>query len=278
MLRSSPNSALDALQALVSNYEDVCRRKLGPLSQNRDTRAEKALGEISDLVLAAEANDGRSVLVESLRSVLVRRDGVLLADIVKETSRIVPSLAVELGKAVPVVAAEHAGLLLTSGWVQPLRDVLIQCFRNAVYHGIEPRAVRESAGKADHGQIHVRAHHHADAVEIHLSDDGRGLPLAALRRLSGAPELTDEELAERVFDSGVSTASEIGHTAGRGVGLDLSRALLRKRGGDIVVYFTGEERDGFRPFSFLIRLPGAAALNDRERTSNRPSWTPNAAE
>jgi chemotaxis protein histidine kinase CheA len=48
--------------------------------------------------------------------------------------------------------------------------------------------------------------------------------------------------------------------SGRGIGMDAVRAFLRERGGDVVIEFTGESREGYRPFELVFRLPGSATI------------------
>jgi hypothetical protein len=98
------------------------------------------------------------------------------------------------------------------------------------------------------------------AVQLRLSDDGRGLALDLLRARSGQRSLSDAELAEAVFTFGVSSASELSSTSGRGVGLDALRSELRQRGADAFIEFTEGTRDGYRTFQLVLRLPGAAFL------------------
>ena len=173
-----------------------------------------------------------------------------------------PSLALELGKSAPVVHCHDVTTVLAGDWVQRMKDTLVQCFRNALYHGIEPRDARCSAGKTPRGTFASKPTAVGDALEVHIADDGRGLPLAVLRQAAGGDLLTDDELAERIFQRGVSSAASVGLVAGRGVGLDLVRFLFRERGGDAVVRFTGEERDGHRPMVLVLVLPSSAVVPD----------------
>ncbi len=265
---------LTRVGALVAQYEDICARKLAPLAQTRDGRIERSLREIAELV-AREDHGGPTGVLHRIRASLDRLDGVPFVDLVKETSRIVPSLAVELDRSVPLVHASDQGQLLAGDWVQPIRDILVQCFRNALYHGIEPREARAAVGKTPEGHIQVALSEADGSIEIQISDDGRGLALGSLRQTFGRDDVDDRRLADHIFESGVSTAREVGLVAGRGVGLDIVRSLLRSRGGDVAVRFTGDEREGYRPFAFVLVLPESALLND---AAAHPSYPPRAAE
>jgi chemotaxis protein histidine kinase CheA len=81
-------------------------------------------------------------------------------------------------------------------------------------------------------------------------------------------ESSDEEVAQRVFLSGVSTATDVSHISGRGVGLDAVRSFVRRQGGEVKIAFTGTSRDGCRPFELALHLPVEAAWSDHRRTES----------
>ncbi|HYP76860.1 MAG TPA: AAA family ATPase [Polyangiaceae bacterium] len=265
-VRRDPSACLDtrellgqlqAVRSLVEHYEDVCHRKLAQLAKRRQTAPEQALQEIATLLDDASTPDRVAELVPRIRASLAELRGINLSELIEETGRFLPSLARELGKPEPKILARVANHRLLPEWSSVLRDVLVQCFRNSLYHGIEMPALRELASKQTHGQIEVRVRPRSDAFEIEVCDDGAGLALDALR--SPAQHLLDDEsLAERIFQSGLSTAQNIGQVAGRGVGLDIVRSNLRERGGDAFVRFTGESKQGRRPFALVLVLPAKA--------------------
>jgi chemotaxis protein histidine kinase CheA len=141
-----------------------------------------------------------------------------------------------------------------------MKDAFVHSFRNSLDHGIETPAERALAGKCPRGKIALRTERDAKGVRIHLSDDGRGLPIEELRTKTGNRESPDLVVAESIFDFGVSTAKGISRVSGRGVGMDAVRGFLRERGGDVAIEFTGEAQLGHRPFELVFRLPSDAAL------------------
>src|SRR4029077_9956925 len=53
--------------------------------------------------------------------------------------------------------------------------------RNAVDHGLELPEERRAAGKPPEGVVRLEARHSAGALQISISDDGRGVDLDDLR-------------------------------------------------------------------------------------------------
>jgi two-component system chemotaxis sensor kinase CheA len=179
-------------------------------------------------------------------------------ELVREASRLLPKLARDLDKTPPVVVCQDGGLMLVEPFIQLMRDALTHAFRNALDHGIEGAAERREKGKPPQGQVSVRFRRSDGRVVITFADDGRGLPLTALRAKTDDIHATDEELAERAFQSGVSTATALTSISGRGVGLDAIRSFLRRQGGDARIAFTGPARGGHRPFELILELPSSA--------------------
>lgn len=112
--------------------------------------------------------------------------------------------------------------------------------RNAADHGIEMPNERVKWGKVRKGTIKVAVIELPDLVEISIEDDGRGLDLVAIRKkaesmgiIDTTSVLSDEQLHNLVFISGLSTATMVTDISGRGVGMDVVRRNLEKIGGTI---------------------------------------------
>ena len=69
-------------------------------------------------------------------------------------------------------------------------------------------------------------------------------------------KLTDEELSNLIFKSGLSTAENVSLISGRGVGMDAVLDLIMKKGAGIELNLTAKKNhDGCRPFEILLRIP-----------------------
>jgi chemosensory pili system protein ChpA (sensor histidine kinase/response regulator) len=147
------------------------------------------------------------------------------------------------GKEVTLVTSgEHTEV--DTGVVERLVDPLVHLVRNAVYHGIEPAALRVSKGKPAAGTIYLHASHRGNAVLIEVEDDGAGLDIEKIRakaverglvRSDVAKNLPEAEAIKFIFLPGFSTAEQVGDQAGRGVGMDVVKRVIESMNGHIDV-------------------------------------------
>jgi two-component system, chemotaxis family, sensor kinase CheA len=114
--------------------------------------------------------------------------------------------------------------------LEQLKDPLLHLVRNAVDHGLEKPAVRQSQGKNACGLIRLSAAHSGGNIVVKLQDDGAGFDRARIldkaRRvglLSGEDQIRDRDIYDLAFHAGFSTAESVTDLSGRGVGLDVVR-------------------------------------------------------
>jgi chemosensory pili system protein ChpA (sensor histidine kinase/response regulator) len=114
--------------------------------------------------------------------------------------------------------------------------------RNAIVHGLESVQDRADRGKSPIGEISLSVRQENNEVVFEFSDDGAGLNYVALRSKAMAgglvhagEEVSDDQLAQLIFTSGLSTATSITEVAGRGVGMDVVRSEIVGLGGRIDV-------------------------------------------
>lgn len=146
--------------------------------------------------------------------------------------------------------------------LEQLKDPLLHLVRNAVDHGLEKPAVRESQGKNPCGVIRLTAAHSGGNVVVKLEDDGAGFDRSRivdkakrLGLLSGKEELRDQDLYDLVFQAGFSTAESVTDLSGRGVGLDVVRRNIDILRGTVEVSSTAGKGS-----TIVIRLPLTLAI------------------
>ncbi|MDZ7748051.1 MAG: response regulator [Halofilum sp. (in: g-proteobacteria)] len=188
---------------------------------------------------------------------MVRFDGLRA-----RLGRIVRQTATEVGK--------KAQLTMSGGELEVDRSILERIvaplehiLRNAVSHGIESPADRQRAGKPEQGTIRLDLHRGGTDVVIDISDDGRGIDPAAVRRkgierglIDADDQLDDNEVIKLILETGFSTAQEVTQISGRGVGMDVVDAEVRRLGGTLGIHT--RKGAGSR---FTVRLPVTLAIN-----------------
>jgi two-component system chemotaxis sensor kinase CheA len=161
---------------------------------------------------------------------------------VASAQQLADRIANDHGKKVVVTCRGHDQVPET--YRRPVKDVLIQLIRNAVVHGIETPAERQSSGKSPEGHIRIQFEmtDGGRAFRMMCEDDGRGLTPDKLRKTAvakgiisqtDATALSDQEAMMLVFRSGFSTAKDVTRDAGRGVGMDVIAEIAARLGGRI---------------------------------------------
>ena len=126
--------------------------------------------------------------------------------------------------------------------IDALSGPLIHLVRNALDHGLEPPAERQTSGKSEEGLLDVAAIHLGDKVQIRIRDDGRGMhPQKILQSAlskgiiseADAARLSDREMLDLIFLPGFSTKEQVSELSGRGVGMDVVRSTVTSLRGRI---------------------------------------------
>lgn len=171
-----------------------------------------------------------------------------LGTVLNPIARVARELGRSLGKE---IRCEMSGseIELDRQIIDHLSDALVHLVRNAIDHGIESAEERLAAGKPALGEIRLSARQEGGAVLIAISDDGRGLDRARILEKAiqkglietGAnqetrEQITDEQVADLIFQPGFSTSAIITEVSGRGVGMDVvKRAITDDLQGSIAI-------------------------------------------
>ncbi|HEX7125090.1 MAG TPA: chemotaxis protein CheA [Thermodesulfobacteriota bacterium] len=220
---------LDRLVNLVGELM-ASRSQLASLSRRTHHR------ELEDVAA------GLSRLADQLQGEVLSIRMVPIRTLFQKFHRLVRDTAREAGKPV-VLELEGEATELDKAIVEAVHDPVVHLVRNAIGHGIEPAEARAAAGKPATGRVRLAARHAQDHVVIEVSDDGRGIDEASVRRraaerglLSAADAeapLTPEAVRRLIFSPGFSTADRVDRISGRGVGLDVVRTAVEGLGGTV---------------------------------------------
>ncbi|OIJ40915.1 hybrid sensor histidine kinase/response regulator [Massilia timonae] len=267
---------MQAESQIASKLSISGEREFDPLEFDRFTRLQeltRMLAESVDDVASFQESLARTVdganeelasqarMTRDLQRDLMRVRMVPFASLSERLFRVARQTAKETDKRV--------NLDIRGGAVEIDRGVLEQMaapfehlLRNAIVHGIEPRAARQDAGKAETGELLVQVSQHGNEVLIVFGDDGAGLDLERIRAkalenglLAEEDAASDQDVTELIFEPGFSTADTLTELAGRGVGMDVVRSEAQALGGRVAV--VSEPGQGAR---FTITLPLTLAV------------------
>jgi two-component system chemotaxis sensor kinase CheA len=280
---SGPSSAESAADRAATRPADV---QEGETVRVEARRVDDVLNLVGEMVVARSIIAGVSGEIESLlpedqalrlveaQALLARvlhdlqrsamRMRMVPADrVFRRFARVVRDLGRQRGKAVALrIVGETTEL--DRGILDALEEPLLHLVRNAIDHGIEPAEERRASGKPEAAALVLRAGREGNHVVIEVLDDGRGIDTASVRARAvekgiltarEAEAASDADLAQLVFEPGLSTAQEITETSGRGVGLDVVRRTVESLKGSVRV--TASPGGGS---SFLIRVPLTVAI------------------
>ena len=177
--------------------------------------------------------------------------------------RLVRDLSGKLGKNVRLdMHGEHTELDKTV--LEKIGDPLVHLVRNAIDHGLEMPDKRRAAGKVEQGTLRLEAFHRGGSIVVEVGDDGAGLNrdaivAKAVQRglISSGEGMSDEAVAELIFQPGFSTAAVTTDLSGRGVGMDVVRRNVADLGGSVTIRSTPGKGS-----TFTIVLPLTLAIID----------------
>ncbi|MHA2028960.1 MAG: triple tyrosine motif-containing protein, partial [Candidatus Kariarchaeaceae archaeon] len=172
---------------------------------------------------------------------------------------LVKSLSRDLNKEIDLIDDNFEAAIIPYRYRLTSRQILVQLLRNSVYHGIESTKERKDAGKNKKGRIEISSFKDNGSFGFRLLDDGRGIQVGKLRKKaleSGkwsdaeVKSWSDQDAAETIFSTGISTLESANLVAGRGVGMDLVKEKIKNVGGEIILNF----EEG-KSCEFIVTMP-----------------------
>jgi two-component system chemotaxis sensor kinase CheA len=214
----------------------------------------------SDLI---ESTVSSEALVEQIRDSALKLRMVPIGESFTRFNRVVRDLGQELGKEVELVLT-GSDTELDKSMIEKVSDPLMHLVRNALDHGIETPAERQSAGKPSTARLELKAFHDSGNIVIEVADDGAGLDREKIlaraieRGLAESPAgVTDAEIHQFIMEPGFSTAAAVTNVSGRGMGMDVVKRNIESMRGSVAIRST--EGAGT---TVSIRLPLTLAIID----------------
>lgn len=150
--------------------------------------------------------------------------------------------------------------------LEALFDPVLQIAQNALAHGLEVPVERVAAGKPREGMLSLVASFDSDRFRLTVEDDGAGVDVDKVRERALSSGVVPREVAEHadvdalldlLFLPGFTTRAQADVLAGRGLGLDVAHAAVRRQGGGMRL----ASRPG-RGVTVTVDVPsGAGALS-----------------
>ena len=248
---------LDNVKEGLSVYEQLIEEKIG-LKKNANDDSSNFLREFDKKFGHNCIHDNDEELLAKVKELIRKREDMRYIDLNSALEEIVnslPEIAQRLNKEKPFVLIS-GGVNIKQEKSSIFRDIMTHLFRNSIDHGIEPPEIREQKGKEKSGSIILNSKMTGKFAVFEFYDDGFGLNLDAIKAKSqSSGTVSDEEVAEQIFNAGLSTASKVTNLSGRGVGMDAVKNFIESEGGKIKIEFTDKNMNGFRPFKYLISFP-----------------------
>jgi len=189
-------------------------------------------------------NETFAVLSDELQKSIMSIRRVAVGTILQRVPRLVRDVAATTNKEIQVVV-EGESVEVDKSLIDLLEAPLTHMVRNAADHGIETPEVRRAAGKTPAGTITVAVAEMPNSLSMTIRDDGAGLDYGRIQKkaveLGIAAEgqrLSEDDIVNFLFQSGVSTAAEVTDVSGRGVGMDVVKRMVEEAGGGIHVSST----------------------------------------
>ncbi|MFD0960088.1 chemotaxis protein CheW [Paenibacillus chungangensis] len=223
----------------------------------RQFKDDEEAGELNDIV----SRFGR--VISNLQDGVMKTRMLPIEHLFSRFPRVVRDAAQSVGKEVELVM-EGKETELDRSLIEEIVDPIIHILRNSVDHGIESPEERERVGKTRRGRLVLKASHQENGIVLTIVDDGRGINPEKVKQASirkgfitaeEASRMTDKELVQLIFHSGLSTAERVTDLSGRGVGMDIVRSHLERLNGVIDIETSPGEGT-----AITIKLPLTLAI------------------
>jgi chemotaxis protein histidine kinase CheA/ActR/RegA family two-component response regulator len=206
----------DALHGLSRFIGEAARDSSAMVQQARESTAQSV----------AMLREEGYALKDQHRELLAARM-VPVKTIIPRLKRTVAQTAIATQRKVALhVTGED--MVVDADVLSRLAEPLLHLLRNAVDHGIELPQDRLAAGKPELGTIYLAFQRDGKDMALRVSDDGRGLDLAAIEAkalsfglIASTGSLSEAELQRLILQPGFSTRDSVTETSGRGVGMDI---------------------------------------------------------
>ena len=263
-LKQSLLPTIDIIEK-IKNYDHKSPDNLYNLEEIIDSIKELDFEEIkSQLIVNFDniENDSESLIRsgEDLHQLSLNTRLISVKHYTYRFEKLARDTSMELGKDIDLqIIGEKTKIdrMVMQMLIEPLSHLI----RNSISHGIQEPATRVEQGKSPIGTLLISFAKQGNVLRISIEDDGRGIDLDRLREIAKErnldENLTEQELHNLLFESGISTSKEVSQVSGRGVGLDVVKEIVQKLRGQINIESKTNEY-----CRFVIEVPSNLDIMD----------------
>jgi ligand-binding sensor domain-containing protein/HPt (histidine-containing phosphotransfer) domain-containing protein len=237
--------AIETVAAVINEYNQVFTHVL--MRNDHSVIHENGVWVTTEAIEGLKSTAHTISLVapessQSILSIINKSCSAPLSQVIASIVESLPVIAAELGKHVPKVVIQDAGVLIKESAQHLLQDVFTHVLTNAVDHGIEQGHIRVALNKDPFGTISINLSRTDHSLCIRIADDGGGLNLQRLylKGLGAGLFVIDQpiyrrDVANSIFAAGVSTKLKLDTISGRGVGMDAVKQQVLEFGGEVFI-------------------------------------------
>ncbi|WP_325895017.1 chemotaxis protein CheA [Grimontia sp. NTOU-MAR1] len=238
--------------SVQSNFEQTTRVKSQLLEKLMSHTEE--LVQIRNMMVDLAEQEENQRLTELSNKLMTISDNMLgdllktrmrpMGNLLSKYRRMVRDLSNELGKKVDVdIIGEN--IELDNNVLDAINEPLTHLVRNAIDHGFEMPDERNGVGKPLIGRLLIHAYNESGKVVINIEDDGKGIDTEKVLNKAintgvisseQAARMSDKEIMELIFYSGLSTSEQVSSVSGRGVGMDAVKRKVEEIKGTVDIY------------------------------------------
>jgi signal transduction histidine kinase len=266
------SNELGLVESIIKEYVHVCENVLSRDITNQSEEPSYSIksGELDIIFNLIETLDTTKSLdssslakIRQVKSIINHLNSVTFHDAISDTCDSLNSIAEQLNKAQPKLQFIGGEIPVNKESTGLLNNVFSHILRNSMDHGIETPEIRVEKGKKAFGTISIDVKEVNNQLVIRVKDDGQGLNLDKLQEmgknsgiLKEGESPTLDQLASLIFESGVSTKTDVTSISGRGVGMDAVKKFIEEKGGSVTIQTEGAVDDSpFMNFETVIKLP-----------------------
>ena len=240
---------LEEINEVMKKYTDMSTN-MGTASKQGHSKYYRFYRKIEQWLNQGCKSDS---FMELVIDAFERVDDLSIEDIFEDLNQMIESLAQELNCKTPEVHISENKVFFSGKDADVLERIFVQMIRNTISHAKEQDL-----------KIYVNPKYVAGKAIIEYYDNGRGLNLKALRKIGLEKKMigfsaADEDVANLIFTSGITTTKTVNRVSGRGLGMDIIKKELEKNGYRIKTRFVSTvDGEGYRSFIFEIECPERA--------------------